>query len=187
MLALSLVWLLPYLQVVLGWSAVQSGRAYSLIMAASIAVNLLIAWITQSLIAKGGNPLAIRLRMAIIVLGTAGLTLVLIQLPFWPPMWRMAFVAVSMMLVPAINSIVPVLLAHIVAGPGSTVVIAVDNSVASLAAIIAPVVMGHLVQGSHGGTGYETAFASSGLVMLLAAALGWMLVLPQWRLRDKGR
>jgi uncharacterized membrane protein len=56
--------------------------------------------------------------------------------------------------------------------------LAINNSIASLAGIAAPVATGALIQGVPGASGYEIGFALCGALMLGGGLLGFWLIDP---------
>jgi uncharacterized membrane protein len=62
-------------------------------------------------------------------------------------------------------------------------VLAINNSVASLAGIAAPVVSGALIQNLPGVQGYEMGFALSGALMVAGGLFGFWMIDPERSLR----
>jgi MFS family permease len=70
------------------------------------------------------------------------------------------------------------MLAQVVPGAQRGAIIAIDNSVASVAGAIAPLVSGLLIEHVDGARGFELGFALCGVLMIAGGLLGGMLVRP---------
>ena len=58
-------------------------------------------------------------------------------------------------------------------------VLAIDNSVASIAGILAPAVFGALIDRFPGARGYELGFLATGVILVAGAVVGWFAVDPE--------
>jgi MFS family permease len=86
--------------------------------------------------------------------------------------------AVAMGLTPMIYSLGPAILAEVVPSQQRGAMLAIINSIASMAGVVAPLATGALIQGVSGASGYETGFALCGGLMVLGGLLGFWLIDP---------
>jgi hypothetical protein len=62
--------------------------------------------------------------------------------------------------------------------------LAIDNSVAALAGVIAPAAAGMLIERNPGAHGYELGFFISGVLLVIGAVIGWLVVNPERTLQQ---
>lgn len=183
-LALSLTWLPAYLQSGLEYSSAQSGRIYALVVTLSLPFSVGVAWLVRRMLARGISSRNARGRLSACLLllgGGAFLSLYLFQ---FPSMWKIGLVVLATGVPPVIYTLVPAMLGEVVPAPQRGAILAVDNSIASVAGALAPVITGYFVQGMSGGVGYETGFAVCGTLMLGGAIFGMFLVNPGKAMRS---
>ncbi|NLP62597.1 MFS transporter [Paraburkholderia sacchari] len=176
--ALGFTWLPVYFQKGLSYDAVASGRYYALVMAAAVPVSLGLSFIAQRLIARG-----VRSRIARgwytsgcqLAAGLGYMSLLDGQMPL---ALRLAILILTFGCTPIAYGLCPALLAEVTPAPQRGAILAIGNSVASLAGMIAPVVMGRLVQGMPGAHGYEAGFALCGALSVVGSLIGAALVHP---------
>jgi MFS family permease len=114
----------------------------------------------------------------------SGLAFIALQMDALPAVWRIAAIGLATSLSPVIYSLGPAMLAEVSPPSQRGAILAIDNSIASLAGVIAPVLMGYYVQHAQGAAGYHTGFAVCGVMMVIGGLLGAWLVDPE---RSSGR
>lgn len=175
-LALSLTWLPAYLERGLGYSAISAGRLYAAIILVVMPVTVGTSWLVRHLLHKGVSTRTARGRLSGATLMLAGAALVSLWSVELPPPWRVALIGLAIGLTPVVYSLVPAMIAEMVPASQRGAMLAVDNSIASLAGIAAPLVTGHLITGIGHAAGYEAAFALAGALLIAGGLIGaWMI------------
>jgi MFS family permease len=178
-IALTFTWLPAYLQKGLGLEATASGRLYALIVATAMPLAIAASYGIQWLLARGISPRIARgwctggCQMA------AGAMFCCVALPQLPLAVRASFLIVAMAFGSGSYAMCPAILGEITPGAQRSAVLAIGNSVASLAGIFAPVITGHLVQAHVGTRGYELAFDLCGVLLVAGGLVGATMVDPQ--------
>ncbi|AJG19682.1 MFS transporter [Cupriavidus basilensis] len=177
-LALTLTWLPAYLQKGLGYGAVESGRLYAGLIATSLPISVAGSWLVRQLLARGVSSRTARGRVAATVVAIGGVACMLVWLGGLPPLWRAALIGLTLGLTQIMYAVGPAILAEVVPVSQRGGILAIDNSIASFAGVLAPLVTGFLVQGMTGSQGYEAGFAICGLLMVAGALAGAVAIDP---------
>ena len=135
-LAGALTWLPAYFQKGLGFENVAAGRMYGLVVAVSIPLVLLSSWWSQRLLARGWTSRSARGRFSSLWLVIAGLAFLPLLLPGLPAGARIATFAVALGFTPAIYALGPAMLAQVSPANRRGALLALDNSIASLAGLL---------------------------------------------------
>ncbi|QBR04228.1 MFS transporter (plasmid) [Paraburkholderia pallida] len=180
-LALSLTWLPAYLQLGLGYNGVTSGRLYALIVGGGIPLSIAVSWLVGRLLARGVSSRIARGFMSGAVLTVAGICLIALVLGDFAPSLHVGLMCIALGLVPTVYALVPALLAEIAPPWRRGALLAIDNSIASIAAVMAPVLTGMLVEhaGARGSAGYAAGFAVCGAMMIIGGLLGAAFIDPR--------
>jgi len=178
-----LTWLPAYLQRGLGFDGIAAGRLYSCIAALMIPVGIGLAWGSERLLRRGISSRTARGRYLSALLIVAGVLLAAFYAS--PPMeWlRIGLIAVALGCTPIVYSLGPAVLAEVVPASQRGAMLAINNSVASLAGIAAPIVTGALIQDLPGPRGFELGFALCGALMVVGGLFGYWMIDPQRSLR----
>lgn len=175
----ALTWLPAYFQKGLGFDGVQSGRLYGLVVAVTIPLVVIASGWSQALLVRGYSSRAARGRFAALSLLLAGLIFLPLSLPGLSVAVRMAIFAFGLGLGPIIYALGPAMLAQVAPPSRRGAVLAIDNSVASFAGILAPFVSGELIARYPGSYGFELGFMLTGVLLLIGAVIGWATVNPE--------
>lgn len=181
-LALALTWLPAYFQRGLGFDGIQSGQIYALVIMLTIPSGIGLAWWSQVLLQRGVSSKAARGRYLSCFLIIAGALFVCVHVS--PDGLKIPVLALGIALTPIIYSLGPAILGEVVPPRQRGAMLAINNSIASVAGIAAPVVTGRLIQNIPGAGGYETGFALCGGLMLLGGMLGFWMIDPARSLRS---
>lgn len=174
-LALTLTWLPAYFQRGLGFGGIASGWLYSSVVALMIPLGIGLAWGSEHLLKRGIPSKTARGRYLSALLMVAG-TLFAVLYADVPEWLRIGLIAIALGCTPIVYSLGPAVLAEVVPVPQRGSMLAIINSVASLAGIAAPVVTGALIQNVPGARGFELGFALCGALMVVGGLLGlWMI------------
>ena len=182
-LALTLTWLPAYFERGLGFGGIESGWLYACVVALMIPFGIGLAWGSELLMKKGIPSRTARGRYLSALLIVAGLLLAVL---FEGPQveWlRVGLITLALGCTPIVYSLGPAVLAEVVPASQRGAMLAINNSVASLAGIAAPMVAGLLIQDMPGARGYELGFALCGVLMVTGGLLGYWLIDPQRSLR----
>jgi len=177
-LALGLTWLPAYFQLGLGYDGIESGRIYALVVAVMIPLGIALAWWSQALLESGMSSKAARGRYLSCLLVLAGMLFAAVDVAEAQDWVKIAILAFAIGLTPIIYSLGPAILAEIVPPPQRGAMLAINNSIASIAGIAAPVATASFIQGLPGASGYEAGFALCGALMIVGGILGFALIDP---------
>jgi sugar phosphate permease len=183
-LAGALTWLPAYFQKGLGFDNVAAGRMYGLVVATTIPLVLLSSWWSQRLMAKGWSSRDARGRFSSLWLILAGLAFVPLLVPGLPTIARVGIFAVALGFTPAIYALGPAMLAQVTPASRRGAVLAIDNSIASLAGVLAPIVSGQLIERYVGAAGYELGYLLTGALLIAGGLLGWFIVNPERSIKN---
>jgi MFS family permease len=182
-LALTLTWLPAYFQRGLGFGGIASGWLYSSVVALMIPLGIALAWGSEHLLKRGIPSRTARGRYLSALLVIAGLLFALLYANLPSDWLRIGLIAVALGCTPIVYSLGPAVLAEIVPAPQRGSMLAITNSVASLAGIAAPVVTGALIQDVSGARGFELGFSLCGALMVAGGLLGFWMIDPGRSLR----
>jgi MFS family permease len=185
-LALALTWLPAYFQRGLGYDGITAGWIYSGAILLTIPFGLALAWGSERLLENGVSSKLARGRYLSGLLLIAGVLFVAVYLSPPNDVVHIALIAVALACTPIVYSVGPAILAEVVPAPQRGAMLAVNNSVASLAGVAAPIAAGALIRDIPGAAGYETSFALCGTFMVLGGLLGFVLIDPERSKRAVG-
>lgn len=177
-LALALTWLPAYFQLGLGYGGIDSGRIYAFVVALTIPLGIALSWWSQVLLEGGMSSKSARGRYLSCFLMLAGALFAAVDAGAWSDWIKIGMLALAMGLTPMIYSLGPAILAEVVPPQQRGAMLAIINSIASVAGIAAPLATGAVIQGVSGASGYEIGFALCGGLMVLGGFLGFWLIDP---------
>ena len=177
-LALILTWMPVYLQRGLGFSGVTSGRVYAAIIALSMPLSVGGSWLARKMLERGVSSRMARGRFSAALVGFGGVAFVCLWLTDCGPVWRVLLIALTFGLSQVIYSVGPAMLAEVSPASQRGAILAIDNSIASVAGVLAPLLTGLMVQRLTGGAGYEAGFALCGILMIIGALTGAFAIDP---------
>ena len=182
-LALTLTWLPAYFERGLGYGGIASGWLYSLVIAMTIPLGIGLAWGSERLLQNGVPSRTARGRYLSALLIVAGVFFAAILICPNADWLRIGLIAVALGCTPIVYSLGPAVLAEVVPPSQRGAMLAINNSVASLAGIAAPVVTGAFIRDMSGAQGYELGFALCGALMIAGGLFGFWLIDPQRSIR----
>ncbi len=182
-LALVLTWLPLYLNLGLGFQAITAGRLFAAFILVNPPVNLGLCWVAQRLSRRGHSSRVARGVFSGVVLMLAGALLFLPWLTPLPPLVKIAVLAVSFGASTTLPSLAPAMLSDVCPPAQRAGLISIDTAIASVAGVIAPVLMGgfiqHLSQAGNPAHAYEIGFAVAGVLLLLGGLAGILWAHPE--------
>lgn len=177
-LSLGLTWFTPFIVNGLGFSQQQAGFISILPWVFGATIVLLTGWISQVLMARGFST-----RGARGVLGAAPLIVggtILAMLPYVHGAGlQIAFLVVGSGLCGSIYVVCPPMIGEFTPVSQRGAVIAIYGALYTLAGIVAPTVMGRVIQ--HAGNmmdGYMTGFTINAVILVSSGVLGMLLLWP---------
>jgi MFS family permease len=177
-LSLGLTWFTPFIVKGLGFSQQDAGWISILPWVLGATIVILSGWFSQSMMARGSTT-----RVARGVLGSVPLVLGGLILTAMPHVdgagLRIALLVVATGLSGAIYVVCPPMLGEFTPASQRGAVIAIYGALYTLAGIIAPIVMGSVVQSAGSLVdGYLTGYTINASVMVVAGLLGLLLLWP---------
>jgi len=178
-LALLLTWQPVYFVKGLGFSQWESGLLLSLTPASAMIVQLGGGWYSRRLLLDG-----ISSRVARALLGSSGVLLggvVLLIMPFVPSTaFKIVAVTAAVALPTLIYVVAPAVVSEITPVAQRGALLAIGNAIGTLAGIIAPYVMGSVVETAATPLeGFNTGFTICGAIMVAGGAIGMALMRPE--------
>lgn len=180
-MALTLTWLPAYLQKGLGFDAGTSGKMFALTVLVSMVITLMLSGGSQRLLARGASARKARAVLSGLALLVGGLLMAMLPFVALGGIGKAALLAIAGGLTPVIYSLGPAMMGTVSPDAQRGSMLAIENSIASLAGVFAPVIMGQLIESSSltGAIGYEQGFAISGGLLVLGALIGLLWVNPE--------
>jgi MFS family permease len=177
-LSLGLTWFTPFIVKGLGFSQQQAGFISILPWVFGAVIVILTGWISQAMMARGFTT-----RVARGVLGSAPLIvggLILAMLPHVAPGALMiALLVIGSGLCGSIYVVCAPMLGEFTPVSQRGAVIAIYGAIYTLAGIVAPLVMGSVIQRADGLLdGYMTGFTINAVVLIASGVLGMLLLWP---------
>jgi MFS family permease len=177
-LSLGLTWFTSFIVQGLGFSQQQAGYISILPWIFGATIVLLTGWISQILVARGVST-----RVARGVLGAAPLIvggLVLAAMPHASGLWlQVALIVIGPGLCGSIYVVCGPMLSEFTPVSQRGAILAIYGAIYTLAGIIAPFVMGNIIQGSANMfDGYMKGFTINACVMIASGVLGLLLLRP---------
>ena len=177
-LSLGLTWFTSFIVKGLGFSQQEAGYISTLPWVFGAVVVIVTGWLSQSLMARG-----VTTRGARGVLGAAPLIVggaIIASLPYVDvPGLRIALLVIGSGLCGSIYVVCPPMIGEFTPVSQRGAVIAIYGAIYTLAGILAPAVMGTLVQHAGGLTeGYLMGFTINAAILITAGLLGLMLLWP---------
>jgi MFS family permease len=177
-LGLSLTWIPTYLERGLGFTGVEAGRCFAVVVATATPVNVGMSWLSQHMLGRGVTTRKARVHLICLAAVAGALSYIGLMLLHLPPLQKVALLAIAGALPTLSFTLAPALLAEMVPDNQRGSLVAIHTAFASLGAAFAPAVMGRLVQVYGGGNGhsYELGFTVSAVLLIAAAlsALRWL-------------
>jgi MFS family permease len=180
-LALVLTWLPAYLNQGLGYSSRVAGQMFAGALLVSTPVGLgLSAW-SQRMMVRG---VASRLARGAFVCGcllVGGVLFVVAAAFGLAPSVKVALIAVAIAMTPIIYSLGPAMVAQITPAPQRGAMLAIEYSVAWIAGIIAPPIVGWLIRnaGNDIARGFEHGLILTGVLLVMLSLVGLRMLDPE--------
>ncbi|MEN2474468.1 MFS transporter [Burkholderia sp. GS2Y] len=185
-ISIGFTWTPAYLRLVLGFPATQAGWLFALQVAAQIPIGLALAVLSHRLLARGVRSRFARGATISATCVVSGLAYCLLHLGV-PPLAKVALMALASSLAIQTFSFGPMLVAEVAPAERRGALLAITNSIVTLAGLLGPFAMGKLISSKYGVGGYELGFAVTGTLLLAAGLAGFVLLDPQRSARHLGR
>ncbi|MFM0202936.1 MFS transporter [Paraburkholderia fungorum] len=179
-ISLAFTWFAVYLRLGLGYSPIVTGWLFSCIVGSFIPLTLVLAWWSQRMIRKGRSSRLARgvLTSAFAMLG--GVMFIATSAELSPAL-KVVCLAIGGATSQLIFSFGPLMISDIVSVKQRGALLGINSSIGTLAGLIAPALMGGIVQAHHEASaiGYERGFLAVGGMLLVSGALGLLLLNPE--------
>ena len=177
-LSLGLTWFTPFIVKGLGFSQKDAGWISVMPWVFGAIIVMLTGWVSQSMMRRGSST-----RVARGVLGSVPLIiggLILLMMPrLEPGALMIALLVVGSGLAGSIYVVCPPMLGEFTPGSQRGAVIAIYGALYTLAGILAPAVMGKVIQSAATPMeGYLTGFMLNGSILIASGVLGLLLLWP---------
>ncbi|KXU82206.1 MFS transporter [Paraburkholderia monticola] len=176
-LGLSLTWIPSYFEKGLGFTGVEAGRCFAVVVATATPVNVGLSWLSQCLLGRGANTRKARVHLICLSAVAGALLYIALMLLHLPPQQKVGLLALACALPTLSFTLAPALLAEMVPDSQRGSLVAIHTALASLGAAFAPAVMGRILGAYGGGShAYELGFMVSAVLLIAAslAALRWL-------------
>jgi MFS transporter, ACS family, D-galactonate transporter len=185
-ISIGFTWSPAYLRLALGFPAIQAGWIFAFQVAAQIPVGIALAVLSHRLLARGLPSRIARGAMVSSVCVASGLAYGLLYLGV-SPLVKVSLLALASSLAIQTFSFGPLLVAEVVPAERRGALLAITNSIVTLAGLLGPVAMGRVIASGHGAQGYELGFAFTGALLLVTGCAGFFLLDPQRPARRIGQ
>ncbi|MEJ8848364.1 MFS transporter [Variovorax rhizosphaerae] len=180
-LALTLTWFPAYLQKGLGFDGLTAGRLFAMLTLVNMVCSLGLSWWSQRLMARGVTARKGRAVLSGVALIVGGLMIVAVVLVPMPVMVKVILLSAGGGITGVMFSLAPAMVGSVTPDAQRGAMLAILNSIASIAGVLSPVVTGSLIQSTSGdiASGYEHGFALSGVLLAVGGLIGLLWVHPQ--------
>lgn len=182
-LSLGLTWFTPFIVKGLGFSQQDAGLISILPWIAGAAIVLLAGWGSQSLMGRGMSSRNARGVLGSVPLVVGGLILLLMPLMKASAGMEIALLVAGTGITGAIYVVCAPMISEFTPTSQRGAVIAIYGAIYTLAGIIAPFVMGSIIQNAAVPfDGYITGFVVNGVILIVSGLLGLLLLWPDTEL-----
>ncbi|CAN7706006.1 MFS transporter [Caballeronia sp. 15715] len=177
-IAIGVTWVPSYFRVALGFSATEAGWLFALQVAAQIPIGLALAMVSHRMLARGVPSRLARGALISSACVASGMAYCMLYLDA-PPFVKVAVMALASALALQAFTFGPLLVAEVTPDSRRGAMLAITNSIATLAGLIAPAAMGKVLGAVANNRGYELGFSATGVLLILVGAAGFLLLDPQ--------
>lgn len=188
-LALVLTWLPAYLNQGLGYAPKRAGQVFAGVLVASAPVSLgLSAW-SQRMMKRGVPSRIARGAFVCGCLAVGAALLVAVAAGGFSSFTKVVLIALAIATTPIIYSLGPAMVAQIAPPSQRGAALAIEYSVAWLAGIVAPPVVGWLIRGAHDNVavGFEQGLLLTGALLGVLSLAGLVVLNPERSMLRLGR
>ena len=177
-LSLGLTWFTPFIVKGLGFSQSDAGWISIMPWMFGAVIVILTGWISQLLMARGVSTRSARGVLGSVPLVVGGLIIAMVP-HIGLGGWMIAFLVVGSGLCGSIYVVCPPMLGEFTPVSQRGAVIAIYGAIYTLAGIVAPLVMGSVIQHASGQVeGYMTGYTINAIVLVVSGLLGLLLLWP---------
>ncbi|WP_322015411.1 MFS transporter [Paraburkholderia sp. J12] len=185
-ISIGFTWSPAYLRLALGFPALQVGWIFAFLVGAQIPVGIALAVFSHRLLARGLPSRFARGAMVSSACVVSGLAYSLLYLGV-SPLVKVSLLALAGSLAIQTFSFGPLLVAEVVPAERRGAMLAITNSIVTLAGLLGPFAMGRVIGSGHGAQGYELGFAFVGTLLFATGCAGFFLLNPQRPARRIGQ
>jgi MFS transporter, ACS family, D-galactonate transporter len=177
-IAIGVIWVPSYFRAALGFTATEAGWFFALQVAAQIPIGLALALLSHRLLARGVSTKVARGALVSSACAVSGIAYCMLLIDA-PPLVKVAVMALASALALQVFTFGPLLVAEVTPDSRRGAMLAITNSIATLAGLVAPAGMGKLLGVVANNQGYEIGFAITGVLLIVVGAVGFLLLDPQ--------
>jgi MFS transporter, ACS family, D-galactonate transporter len=177
-IAIGVTWVPSYFRVALGFSATDAGWLFALQVAAQIPIGLALAMLSHRMLARGVSSRLARGALVSSACVASGMAYCMLHVDV-PPFAKVALMALASALALQAFTFGPLLVAEVTPDSRRGAMLAITNSIATLAGLIAPAAMGKVLGVVANNQGYELGFIATGVLLIMVGAAGFLLLDPQ--------
>jgi len=178
-LALSLSWFTPYLVKGLGFEQAVAGKLTALPFVAGFVVVLVGSWLSQRMMRRGSSSRVARGIFCGIAICLGGVAL--LAAPYAPNVAMTITLIIAGTTLPSVVYVLtPAILGEITPASQRGAILAINSAVGTSAGIIAPYLMGSVIEGATSAAqGYSNGFTVCGVVTLIGGLIGLIFLRPE--------
>ncbi|MDE2363570.1 MAG: MFS transporter [Hyphomicrobiales bacterium] len=178
-LALIISWFAPFLIKAMGYSQDTAGKLTALLFAAACVIVFAGSLLSERLMKRGHTSRIARGLLAGLSVCIGGCSLLLAPHISQPEL-RLAVLIFGLCVPGMIYTLLPSILAEVTPAAQRGAVLAINSAVGTSAGIVAPYLMGSLIEGAtSAAAGYQLGFSICGIVMLIGGLIGVAFLRPE--------
>lgn len=180
-LALVLTWLPAYLSEGLGYEPRRAGQLFAAVLVASAPVGIVLSACSQRLMTRGVPSRIARGAFVCVCLAAGGMLLAVAAVCDVGPIVKIALIALAISTTPVIYSLGPAMIAQVTPPQQRGAALAIEYSVAWIAGIVAPPVVGWLIRAANNNVaaGFEQGLLLTGALLVVLGVGGIKVLNPE--------
>lgn len=177
----SLTWLPIYLEKGLGFTSIEAGRWFAVVVGVIALINVGLSWVSQRMLERGASTRQARAQLTCLAMIAGGVILVALPTLHFSPVQRVMLYALAVALPNVCFALAPALVSEVVPQSQRGAIVAIYTALASSGGAIAPTIMGRIAQalGSTGHHAYELGFTVGAALLIVAALVGLRWLHPE--------
>ncbi|CAB3797688.1 Hexuronate transporter [Paraburkholderia caffeinitolerans] len=177
-ISIGFTWTPAYLRLALDFPASHAAWIFAMQVAMQIPVGVALAMLSHRLLARGVPSRLARGAVISVVCVIAGIAYCAIYAGVPTPV-KVALMAIASACAIQTFSFGPMLVAEVVPAERRGALLAITNSIVTLAGLLGPIAMGKLITSGHGASGYQLGFGVMGVLLVASGLAGFILLNPQ--------
>ncbi|MDR3096450.1 MAG: MFS transporter [Paraburkholderia sp.] len=176
--AFGITWMPAYFRLGLGYSAATAGWLFALQVAGQIPVGLAASTLSHMLMKRRASTRLARGVLVSVCCVAGGLLLAGVMAPL-APLAKVLLTGLACALATQVFTFGPQLVAEVVPQENRAAMLSWVHALATLAGLIAPLALGHVVGAMAGARGFEIGFGVTGVLLVASGAAGFAWLRPE--------